>query len=44
MNSALLFTKQDLITFKASDVQSDTIQPFSGVEKGHPPFEMWRYQ
>lgn len=32
------------ITFKPSAVQSETGQPLSGVEKGHPPFEMWRYQ
>lgn len=31
-------------TLRPSDVQSDTGHPLSVVEKGHPPFELWRYQ
>lgn len=34
----------DTITFNPSDAQSEMGHPWSAVEKGQAPLEIWRYQ
>lgn len=38
------FLENIIITFSPSAVQSEMGQPWSAVEKGQAPLEMWRYQ